>query len=92
VNGTAVATRNPSLGELLGNLVYAPAYPGALFGNMSVVFGNKLNASASCADIIALIGAYTGPYPFSLLASLFALLLSFASLVFALFVSLFESL
>jgi hypothetical protein len=62
VNGTATATKDPTLGPLLGNLVYAPAYPGALFGNMSVVFGNDLPSNSTCAQVISLVSAYTGPY------------------------------
>eukprot|EP00026_Physarum_polycephalum_P013069 Phypoly_transcript_13437.p1 GENE.Phypoly_transcript_13437~~Phypoly_transcript_13437.p1 ORF type:complete len:275 (+),score=47.23 Phypoly_transcript_13437:237-1061(+) len=62
VNGVSVPTRDPSLGPLLGNIMYAPAYPGALFGNMSVVFGNKQGTNATDQALLSLISAYTGPY------------------------------
>jgi len=61
-NGTGTPTKDPSLGALLGNIMYAPAYPGALFGNMSVVFGNDLSNTTTCNDAITLVSAYTGPY------------------------------
>lgn len=65
VNGTGpggVATKDPANGPFLGNLIYAPAYPGALFGNMSVCFGNQQTANSTEEQVLSLISAYTGPY------------------------------
>jgi len=45
-----------------GNIMYSPAFPGALKGNMSVVFGNYLSANQTCDSAIASFSAYTGGY------------------------------
>jgi hypothetical protein len=42
--------------------MYVPAYRGAYYGNMSVVFGYYLNSNMSCDDAIADFSAYTGGY------------------------------
>jgi len=62
VNGVQVATRDPSLGALIGNIMYAPAFPGALYGNMSVAYGNDLPSNTTQANALSLFSAYTGPY------------------------------
>jgi hypothetical protein len=45
--------------------MYVMAYPGALFGNMSVCYGNDLPSTTTEADALSLFSAYTGPYSFS---------------------------
>lgn len=46
----------------LGNIMYVPAYPGALYGNMSVAFGYNSKPTDPPAQIIANFSAYTGGY------------------------------
>lgn len=62
VNGQQVATRDPSLGQLIGNIMYAPAYPGALYGNMTVAYGNDLASNVNQSIALSMFSAYTGPY------------------------------
>lgn len=51
-----------SLGKI-GNIGYWPAYHGALYGNMSVVFGTpNLPSTTTCAAVMADFTAYTGEY------------------------------
>lgn len=61
-NGNFVLGRDETLGPLLGNIMYAPAYPGALFGNMTVAYGNDLPQNTSCATALEQFSGYTGPY------------------------------
>jgi hypothetical protein len=42
--------------------MYAPAYPGALFGNMSVVYGIVHDSSVTCETALTDFSAYTGGY------------------------------
>lgn len=49
--------------DRIGNIGYWPAYKGALYGNMSVVFGvPDLPDTIPCLDALSKHTAYTGPY------------------------------
>lgn len=51
-----------SLGKI-GNIGYWPAYHGALYGNMSVVFGTpNLPSTSTCQAVLSDFAAYTGEY------------------------------
>jgi hypothetical protein len=56
---------NTGVGKI-GNIVYAPAYPGALFGNMSVAYGNVLPATTDPTTALDDFSGYTGGYLFFL--------------------------
>jgi hypothetical protein len=58
INGVPVSTG----GGKVGNIMYIPAYPGALFGNMSVVYGLVYDSSATCTQALTGFSAYTGGY------------------------------
>jgi hypothetical protein len=53
---------NTGVGKI-GNIVYAPAYPGALFGNMSVGYGTPfLPTNSECMTVLSDFSGYTGGY------------------------------
>jgi hypothetical protein len=46
----------------IGTIMYAPAFPGALYGNMSVCYGTVMNSSNTPNEALSGFSAYTGPY------------------------------
>lgn len=62
--------------DKIGNIVYAPAYPGALFGNMTVAYGRVLPQNSTCELVLTDFSGYTGGYP-SFLIYYTSLFLSF---------------
>jgi hypothetical protein len=52
---------NAGVGKI-GNIAYSPAYPGALFGNVSVGYGNVLDSSVDCTTALTSYSGYTGGY------------------------------
>jgi hypothetical protein len=53
---------NTAVGKI-GNIMYSPAYPGALFGNMSVAYGHDLPSTSTCEEVLTDFSGYTGGYP-----------------------------
>jgi hypothetical protein len=48
--------------DKIGNIIYAPAYPGALFGNMTVAYGRVLPQNSTCELVLTDFSGYTGGY------------------------------
>lgn len=46
----------------IGNIVYAPAFQGALYGNMSVSYGHNLPSTSDCTTVLNDFSGYTGGY------------------------------
>jgi len=66
VNTTALNANgdwvNLGIGKI-GNIIYAPAFPGALYGNMSVAYGTPdLPQSSECMAVLSDFSGYTGGY------------------------------
>jgi hypothetical protein len=58
VNGVWV---NTGVGKI-GNIAYSPAFQGALYGNVTVAYGNVLDSSVSCTTALESYSSYTGGY------------------------------
>jgi hypothetical protein len=46
----------------IGNIIYAPAFPGALYGNMTVAYGHVLPSTSTCETVLTDFSGYTGGY------------------------------
>jgi hypothetical protein len=46
----------------VGNIMYAPAYSGAYFGNMSVGYGQLVDPNIECTEALTSFSGYTGAY------------------------------